>query len=212
MAGELKIDVVADVVCPWCYIGWTRLHKALEMRPAVKPALSWTAFQLNPDIPPEGVDYRRHMAKKFDPERLKKAQANIVEIGTNLGIEFHFDKITKAANTNAAHRLIRWAAAEGRLDPVATGVMRAFFTEGRFIGDAEELAAIGAAAGMDRAALLARFATDEDHDVVTAEAEAARDAGVNGVPYYRLGDHITVEGSWPAEDLAQEIDKALAEA
>lgn len=208
---SLDIDVYADVVCPWCYIGWVRLQKALALRPQISARLAWKPFQLNPDIPEEGVDYKRHMAKKFEPERLKKAQANLAEIGLGLGLVFGFDKIQRAPNTNAAHRLIRWGAAEGRLDAVATGVMRAFFTEGRFIGDAGELASIGAAAGMDRDALLRRFAAGEDKAEVAAEAAAARAAGVTAVPYYAMGASVTVEGSWPAEDLAQEMDKVVME-
>jgi predicted DsbA family dithiol-disulfide isomerase len=216
---ELEIEVVADVVCPWCYLGWARLKKALELRPGVKPALSWRAYQLDPSLPPEGADYqtymtekfKRRMGKDFDPERIRESRENLAQLGREDGITFNFDKIKKAVNTNGAHRLIRWAAAEGKLDEVADGVMRAYFTEGRFIGDEKELIKIGVAAGMDAAKLKKRFATDEGRDEVLRETEEASDAGVSGVPFYRLGGNVTVEGSWPAEDLVAELDKALAE-
>jgi predicted DsbA family dithiol-disulfide isomerase len=205
---SLKIEVTADVVCPWCYLGWRRLKRALELKP-VKADLVWKAYQLNPNLPAEGVDYKEHMAKKFPPERMRQAQANLKELGADEGLEFNFEKIQKAANTSAAHRLIRWAAEEGKLDAVAEGVMKAYFTDGKFIGDVNELAAIGATAGMDRAAILKKFADGIDIDAIKADDAAAKDSGVSGVPFYRIGPKITVEGSYPAEDLAEEIAAAV---
>lgn len=204
----LKIEVTADVVCPWCYLGWRRLKRALAMRPDVTAQIEWKAFQLNPDMPHEGVDYKEYMAKKFPPERMRQAQAKLKEFGLEDGIEFNFDKIQKAVNTNAAHRLIRWAAAEGKLDAVAEGVMRAYFTDGKFIGDENILADIGAAAGMNRDAIRKKFAEGADIQAVKAEDRAAKESGISGVPFYRLGEEITVEGSYPAEDLVQEIASA----
>jgi len=206
----LKIEVVADVVCPWCYLGWARLQKALELRPDVKPEIIWKAYQLRPETPAEGGDYKKMMAEKFDPERLKEMRVNMGEMAKELGIEFQFDKITKSPNTNAAHRLIRWAQKEGKLDAVARGVMKAYFTEGKFIADEKVLADIGAAAGMDKQAILKKFADGTDRDAVIAEHKASQDAGVSGVPFYLLGGSVKVEGSYPAEELAAEIDQALA--
>jgi predicted DsbA family dithiol-disulfide isomerase len=203
--GMLTIQVTADVVCPWCWLGWRRLKRALALKPDVKADITWRAFQLNPGMPPEGADYNEYMAKKFEPARMQKAQALLRELGEEEGIAFHFEKIKKAPNTNAAHRLIRWAQQEGHLDAVAEGVMRAYFAEGRFIGDEKELADIGAAAGMDRALVLQRFAEGVDIDAIRADHAAARDSGVSGVPFYLIGGKIRVEGSHPAADLAEEI-------
>jgi predicted DsbA family dithiol-disulfide isomerase len=207
---SLSVDVVADVVCPWCYLGWARLQKALALRPGLPAQVVWKAYQLNPDLPEEGVDYKEYIAKKFDPERIREAQANIRALGEEIGLVFNFDRIQKAPNTSAAHRLIRWGAAEGKLDDIARGVMKAYFTDGRFIGDARELAAIGAAAGMNGDDILARFERGLDKDIIARENAEARARGVAGVPFYLLGGHIAVEGSWPAEDLATELDRARA--
>jgi predicted DsbA family dithiol-disulfide isomerase len=205
----LKIEVTADVVCPWCWLGWRRLKRALEMSPGVTAQLSWKPYQLNPSMPAEGADYKEYMAAKFPPERMKKAQATLKELGAEDGIEFKFDNIRRAPNTNAAHRLIRWAEKEGKLDAVAEGVMRAYFNEGKFIGDENVLAGIGAAAGMDREKILANFAQGVDIEAVKSDDAGAKDSGVNGVPFYRIGDEIFVEGSYPAEDMAEKITEAV---
>lgn len=212
MDGTLKIDVVADVVCPWCYLGWMRLQQALKMRPDVKAEITWRPFQLNPGMPEEGVDYKEYMAKKFDPERMKESRARLSSLGAEAGIAFNFDKIERSANTNAAHRLIYWAQQEGRLEAIVPAVMRALFTEGRFIGDAGTLADIGASIGMDRAALAKKFADGTDRDTIAALAQKAQAEGVNSVPAYIIGGRVKVEGSWPAEDLARKIDAAIAPA
>lgn len=201
----LSIEVTADVVCPWCWLGWRRLKRALDLKPDVKTNIVWRAFQLNPGMPPEGADYREYMAKKFEPARLQKAQELLRELGAEEGIAFHFEKIKKAPNTNAAHRLIRWAQAEGRLDAAAEGVMSAYFAEGRFIGDEKELADIGAAAGMDRALVLQKFAEGVDIDAIRADHAAAEDSGIHAVPFYVMGGKTRLEGSYPAPDLAEEI-------
>lgn len=205
----LSIEVTADVVCPWCWLGWRRLKRALELSPQVRADIVWRAFQLNPGMPAEGADYKEYMAKKFEPARMQKAQAMLKELGAEEGIAFHFEKIKKAPNTNAAHRLIRWAQGEGKLDAVAEGVMRAYFAEGRFIGDEKELADIGAAAGMDRALILSKFAEGLDIEAIRADHATAEDSGVSGVPFYLIGGKIRVEGSYPAPDLAEEIAAAV---
>lgn len=208
----LKIEVAADVVCPWCYLGLARLQKALTLRPGVKPELQWKAYQLRPETPQAGEDYKELMAKKFDPERMKQIRANMTEMGRDYGLNFDFDKITLSPNTNAAHRLIRWAAAEGKMEQVAMAVMKAFFEDGKFIADENVLADIGAACGMDRAKLVEKFKSGVDKDAVTAEYQSVQDAGISAVPHYILGGKVNVEGSWPAEDLATEMDKALGKA
>ncbi len=208
MKKSLKIEVTADVVCPWCYLGWRRLKKALEMKP-VEAEIVWKAYQLNPGMPAAGADYKEYMAKKFPPERMRQAQARLKELGSEEGVAFNFENITRAPNTGPAHRLIHWAAQEGKLDAVVEGVMKAYFTDGKFIGDEKTLADIGATAGMDRAAILKKFSEGVDIDTIKAEDTASKDSGISGVPFYRIGDEITVEGSQPAEDLVQEIAAAV---
>lgn len=208
---KLNIDVYADIVCPWCYLGLVRLKKALALRPDVSADITWRPFQLAPDMPEEGVDYLQHMAKKFDPAKMKDMQANMAAWAKEEGVIFNFTAISRAPNTNAAHRLIRWARETGKHYEVAEAIMRAYFTDGKFIGDVNVLADIGAAAGMDRAELLKKFAAGTDKDTIRAEHEQAKAEGITNVPFYTFGGSVTVEGSYPEEDLVLEIDKALAE-
>lgn len=213
---HVKIEVVADVVCPWCYLGWGRLKKALESRPGITAEISWRAYQLRPELPAEGADYKKIMMEKFGPQRMADMQANMRKMGKTVGLEFNFDKIEKSPNTNAAHRLIRWAQQEGKLDAVALGVMRAYFAEGKFIGDENVLADIGAAAGMNRDSIIARFKEGAGRDGVAADIAKNAEEGVRAVPYYVIAHAadtpVRVEGSLPYEDLAQEIDRALKQA
>lgn len=208
---KLDIDVYADIVCPWCYLGLVRLKKALALRPHISAEMTWRPFQLAPDLPDEGVDYREHMAKKFDPAKMKEMQANMTAWAKEEGVDFNYAAITRAPNTNAAHRLIRWARKTGKQHEIAEAIMRAYFSEGKFIGDVNVLADIGAAAGMDRAELLKKFAAGTDKDAVRAEHEQAKAQGIANVPFYNFGSNVTVTGSYPEEDLVLEIDKALAE-
>jgi len=208
----LKIEVVADVVCPWCYLGWARLQEALKLRPDVKAEISWRTYQLRPAMPQAGEDYKKLMEEKFGAARLQEIRQNMTELGRDHALDFNFEKIEKSPNTASAHRLILWAQEEGKLDAVAMGVMRAYFTEGKFIGDESVLAGIGAAAGMDRAAIVKKFASGEGKDTLAADAARNGEEGVSAVPYYVIGDTVRVEGSYPPEDLAVEIDKALQKA
>lgn len=209
---SLKIEVVADVVCPWCYLGWARLQEALKLRPDVKADITWRAHQLRPAMPQAGEDYKKLMEEKFGAARLKEIRENMTELGSDYGLNFNFEKIEKSPNTANAHKLILWAEKEGRLAAVAMGVMRAYFTEGKFIGDEKVLAEIGAAAGMDKASILKKFASGEGKDVLAAHAAKNEAEDVTAVPYYIFGNNVRVEGSYPPEDLAGEIDKALQKA
>lgn len=212
MTQKLEIEIVADVVCPWCYLGWARMKEGLKLRPGVEASINWRAYQLRPELPPEGVDFKQQMIAKFGPDRLKEIQSNMREMGKDHGLEFNFDKIQLSPNTAKAHRLIRWAQKEGKLEEVAMGVMRAYFTEGKFIGDENVLADIGAAAGMDKAAILKKFADGVDKDAVAQELEKNKQEDITAVPHYIIGSRVHVDGSWPAEDMAQEFDKALEKA
>src|SRR4051812_23924295 len=149
------IDVVADVVCPWCYLGWRRLKSALALRPDVEAELVWRPYQLDPTLPEEGVDRKAYMAQKFkDPVKLKAVHAALVEGGAEEGIAFDFEAIEFSPNTSAAHRLIRWALTAGVQDPVVEALFKAYFTQGLDIGDPMVLADIAEAAGMERLLVL----------------------------------------------------------
>src|SRR5919112_4621912 len=127
----MDVDFVADVVCPWCYIGWSRLKRTLAMRPDVEPTIRWRPYQLNPELPPEGMDRKALMAAKFgtDPDRTGPMLENLQRQAAEDGLELKFDEIAWSPNTNAAHRLIVWAEMEGKGPQVAEAVMRAYWTE-----------------------------------------------------------------------------------
>ena len=206
----MPIDYVADVVCPWCYVGWARLKGALQLRPDIEPLIRWRPYQLNPELPDEGVDRKALMAAKFgtDPERTRVMHDALIQQAADAGIELKPDQIQMSPNTNAAHRLIVWAELEGRGPEVAEAVMRAYWTELLDIGDPVVLADIGAAHGLDRQMLERRFAEGSGKDFVSQACETATRSGVQGVPFMIFNDRVAVSGAHPPEQLASAIDKA----
>jgi predicted DsbA family dithiol-disulfide isomerase len=207
----MDVDYVADVVCPWCYVGWARLKRTLAMRPQVKANIRWRPYQLNPELPEEGVDRKALMAAKFgaDPDRLGAMQANLMAQAATDGLELKFDQILKSPNTNAAHRLIVWADLEGKGPEVAEAVMHAYWTELKDIGDPSVLIDIGAAHGLDREAIGRRFDQGAGKDFVNQACETAQRSGVQGVPFMIFGNRVAVSGAHAPEELVQAVDKAL---
>lgn len=206
----MQIDFIADVVCPWCYLGWRRLEKALSMRPDLQATVTWRPYQLDPTLPDEGVDRRNYMAAKFpDAERRAAITQVLDDNAAQDGITWDLPAIKVSPNTNAAHRLIRWAQTAGCQETVLEGVLSAYFSEGRDIGDPVVLADIGAAAGMDRIRLLQLFSDGTDKDAVAREHFQAHRAGVSGVPFMIFDGKVAVSGAEPPERLVKAIDKAL---
>ncbi len=206
----LVIDVVSDAVCPWCFIGKRRLEKAIALSD-VPVAVRWHPFQLDPTIPPEGKSRRAYLEAKFGTaERIAELHANIEAAGASEGIDFAFDKIKVSPNTLDAHRLIRWAAEHGRQEAVVEALFRAYFLEGRDIGDREVLAELAANAGMDRARVAERLASDEDRREVSAEIASAQQIGVTGVPTFIIASRYGVVGAQAPATLAQAFAEAAA--
>ncbi len=213
MSRSLRIDFVADVVCPWCYIGWRRLKKALAMRPDVEATIFWRPFQLDPSLPEEGVDRHAYMAAKFpDPAKRGVALQNLTSEAEEDSLTLRLTEIPLSPNTNAAHRLIRWAQIEGRQEAVLESVMAAYFTRLEDIGDPVVLARIAETAGMDRMAVLQRLAEHVDQDSITREHVMAVKAGVTGVPFTVFDGRIGVAGAETPERLVEAIDQALTSA
>lgn len=211
MAQPMIIDVVADVVCPWCYLGWRRLKSALALRPDVEAHLVWRAYQLDPAIPEEGVDRKQYMANKFkDPERLKAVHAALVEGGAEEGIAFDFEAIQFSPNTNAAHRLIRWGLSAGVQDAVVEALFKAYFEQGLDIGDPMVLGDIAEAAGMERLTVLQLLSEGADKEAVGREHAMAVQGGVTGVPFAIFAGKVAVVGAETPERIVQAIDQALA--
>jgi predicted DsbA family dithiol-disulfide isomerase len=207
-----RLEIISDVVCPWCYIGKAKLDRALAA--AGNPfAIRWRPFQLNPDMPPEGMDHRAYYAAKFGEERAEALRRQVADAAREAGVTIDFARIGRAPNSLDAHRLIHWAGAEGRQHDVVGILFRRYFQDGEDVSDATVLAAAAAEAGMDPAVVARLLDGDADRDAVRAEAEAAREMGVTGVPTFLVGGRYAVSGAQPEElwrKLVAEIETARA--
>ena len=207
----ITIDVVSDVICPWCFLGKRRLDKALELIPDIKAEISFRPFFLDPTIPPEGLGRHEYMAAKFGEERLKTIHDPLIKAGKEDGVPYHFDKITRTPNTMDAHRLLRWAKLDGKQPEIAEALFMAYWNEGRDVGDHQVLADIAAAHGMNRNKVLNALGTDQDKNDVLKETTQAQQMGVTGVPTYIINQKYGVVGAQAAEALAEQIKMAVAQ-
>jgi predicted DsbA family dithiol-disulfide isomerase len=211
----LSIDIISDVVCPWCFIGKRRLEAALELyrqrRPeAPAPEVTYHPFELNPDVPREGVARAEYIAKKFGA-RGYSAHDRLVQAGKPLGIAFAFGKIERQPNTLAAHVLIERARASVVQPAVKEALMKAFFVDGLDLTDTETLVRIASEAGLDRKEAEAALADDELRRAVAEEEEKARAMGVSGVPFFIFNGKTAVEGAQPPEILLEAMLEAEKE-
>lgn len=212
-ANAITVDVVSDVVCPWCFIGQKRLDKAIAAAGDVEVHVRWRPFQLDPTIPPQGKDRHDYMLAKFgSDERIREIHARIEPLGDSEGISFAFDAIKVAPNTLDAHRLIRWAGAAGE-DVQNRLVRRLFqlnFEEGVNIGDHTVLVEAAREAGMDAAVVETLLPSDADVEAVRTEIATASRMGITGVPCFLLEDKYAVMGAQDADTLADAIRQVAA--
>ncbi len=207
----VSVDVISDVVCPWCFIGKRRLEQAVALT-QTPLTIRWRPFQLDPTIPPEGKDRRAYLEQKFgSAERIEEIYERVAAAGAEVGIPFAFDRIKVSPNTLDAHRLIRWAAESGRQDAIVEALFRAYFFDGKDIGDRAMLADIAEAAGMDRTEINRRLASDDDRADVRADIVASQRIGVTGVPTYILASRYGLVGAQPAEELARAFAQVAEE-
>ena len=206
---HVNIDVVSDVVCPWCYLGKARLDQAVaSLAGEVHVTVNWRPYQLNPDLPPEGVDHKAHLAAKLGGQAaVERAHDMLTRLGHEDGVAFDFDAVTISPNTLDAHRLIRWALTEGaETQGKATALLfKANFEEGRNIGDHAVLIDIAEAAGLDRTVITALLASDADKDAVREEIETARGMGVTGVPCFIIDGKYAVMGAQSVDVLTDAL-------
>jgi predicted DsbA family dithiol-disulfide isomerase len=202
----MHIDIVSDVICPWCFIGKRRLEKALNGRPA---SVRWHPFQLNPDMPREGIDRKSYRIGKFGSwERSQELDARVAAAGEDEGIAFRFDKMARTPNTLDAHRIIWLAGESGVQDAVVEALFLAYFTEGEDLSDRATLAEVAADAGLDRAEVYELLASDKGIDVVQAGEEQARRLGVSGVPFFVVNGRVALSGAQPPELFRQAFEQA----
>lgn len=206
-AERLTIDIVSDVVCPWCYIGKRNLEAALATLPADDIEIRWRPYQLDPTIPPEGIARRAYLERKFGA-RIDEIYARVAAAGREAGLDFAFDRIERSPNTLDAHRLIRWSQSAGKQNEVVERLFRSFFIEGRDIGEHAILIESASEAGMEPE-LVARLLDGEaDKESVREEIATAQRLGVTGVPFFIFAGRFGLPGAQPAEVLANAINKA----
>jgi predicted DsbA family dithiol-disulfide isomerase len=204
---EIQVEIVSDLVCPWCFIGKRRLEKAMALRPDVAFQVRWLPFQLHPDLGPEGMPIADVLQRKFgDEAKVKTLVDRIAGAGRADGIAFAFDRIQRVPSTLAAHCLVDWAGPEA--GAMAESIFHAYFEEGRDIGDHALLAELGGAAGLDAAEVKARLDRGDDRDRIAAEARAhAQDTRC--VPHFTFGGRVRVAGAQQPADLVRAFDAVL---
>lgn len=206
----MQIDIVSDTVCPWCFIGKRRIGRAMAMRPDVKYDVFWRPYRLDPSIPREGVDRRAYLKAKFGDSPRTSAMGDAIRSeGASEGIQFAFDKIAKSPNTLDSHRLVRWAAGAGKQDEIIELLFKAYFIDGRDIGNTAVLSSIAASAGMDGELVAALLSGDADLESVEREAGLANEMGITGVPTFIFDGKFMISGAREPELLVRIIDKAL---
>lgn len=210
---RLQIDVVFDLVCPWCYLGTRRLRRALRARPDVIADLLWRPFLLNPDIPAAGLPRQEFLTRKFGgEERARRLHVTIAELGAAEGVPFRFDRIRRMPSSLDAHRLVRFAAREGLAEAMVDALFHAHFAEGADLGHADTLARLAARIGLEVGAVYRFLDSDAEADGVHAENLRAHRLGINGVPCFVVGGRHAIAGAQEPEVLERLIDVALVEA
>ncbi|HYM32711.1 MAG TPA: DsbA family oxidoreductase [Candidatus Cybelea sp.] len=206
----MRIDIVSDTICPWCFIGKRRLERALELRPDISFEIGWRPFQLNPDMPEEGMDRDEYVARKFgSSDRAHKIYDAIRGAGAEEGIAFDFRRIGRTPNTVASHRLIRWAGSAGVQHKVVELIFDRYFVRGDDIGNPAVLTDIAREAGMDADLVAELLARDADVDQVRAEDQVARDLGIAGVPCFIVDRKYAISGAQDPAVFLQVFDLAL---
>lgn len=208
----LQIDVVSDVVCPWCYIGKKRIESALALAPDVPVELHWRPFFLNPWVPREGISRDEYLTTKFGSvDAYKGVAQRVVAAASEEGLSYRPDLVKRQPNTIDCHRLIHWAEAKGRAAEMKQRLMELYFRDGGDLTDANVLVQAAADCGLDADDVRKRLATDEDVALISALAKDASDKGISGVPTYVFAQKYAVSGAQAPEMLARAIRQVSAE-
>jgi predicted DsbA family dithiol-disulfide isomerase len=210
MSHPLQIDVVSDVVCPWCFIGKRRLEQAIALRPDIPVAVRFRPYFLNDWIPREGISRADYLTKKFgSPERYTAIAQRVAAAAADEGLTYAIDKINRQPNTTDCHRLIAWAGDQG--PAMKQRLMDLYFTEGGDLTNTAVLVQAAAAVGLDADAIREALASDADVARIAEEAQAAKEAGIDGVPCFIFGGKFAVSGAQAPEYLASAMERAAAE-
>ncbi|WP_417472114.1 DsbA family oxidoreductase [Leisingera sp.] len=212
----VKLDILSDPICPWCYIGKTHLDKALADVPDHPFVIEWHPFQLNPDMPREGMDRREYLERKFGgKEGAVKAYAPVVEHAEKAGLSINFEGMTRTPNTLDAHRLIHWAGIEGKQSLIVDALFEAYFVKARDIGDHDVLTELAEEAGLDAAAIRRLLEGDSDVETIQSRDAHSRKMGVTSVPTFIVANQHAVPGAQQPElwkQVIADIQQQLANA
>lgn len=206
----VHIDIYSDIVCPWCFVGKRRLERALiQLNGAEKPQIAWRPFQLNPAMPLEGMNRTTYLKAKFGSlEVFGRMEEQLLAAGVEEQIPFAFEKIQRTPNTFAAHRLVWYAARQGKQDQVVENLFRAYFLEGRNIGDLKVLTHVAAEAGLDRTETDTFLASDDGAVEVKGEEAVGRQLGISGVPYFIFNGSVAISGAQSPDIFVSAIRQA----
>lgn len=204
----ILLDIISDPICPWCYIGKVNLDRALEARPEHALTIQWHPFQLNPDMPREGMERRTYLESKFGGRKnAVRVYSRIAEAAEAAGLNIDFGKIRRTPNTLDSHRLIHWAGLEGRQTAAASRLFKAYFEEGLDIGDHDVLLDIAVGIGLERELVARLLDSDADVEDIRARDAHARERGVTGVPTFVLANQHVVPGAQPTDLWLKVIDE-----
>jgi predicted DsbA family dithiol-disulfide isomerase len=209
----MLIEIISDLVCPWCFVGKRRLVRALAQRPELRATLRWRTFQLNPEMPIEGAPRAAYLTAKLGgTAHVERIHSALEKAGRQEGIDFAFDRIKRTPNSLEAHRLSRWAAGEGRQDEAVEALFRAYFEAGRDIGKHSVLADIAGEIGLDRGVVAEWLASGAERETLRHEDRAARHLGVTGVPCFIIAGKYAISGAQEPEFFLPLFDLAAQEA
>ncbi|MCV6586548.1 MAG: DsbA family oxidoreductase [Marinibacterium sp.] len=212
MTETIKLDILSDPICPWCYIGKTHLDKALAQVPDHPFVIEWHPFQLNPDMPPEGMDRRAYLEGKFGgKDGAVRAYAPVVEHAQAAGLSINFEQMARTPNTLDAHRLIHWAGIEGAQTAAVDALFDAYFVQARDIGDHEVLADIADGIGLDASVIRKLLDSSADRDAIRDRDAHSRKMGITSVPTFIVAGKHAVPGAQPPELWVQVIGELQAQ-
>ena len=207
-SNPVTIDVVSDVVCPWCFIGKRRLEKALALKPDIPVEVRYHPYFLNPWVPADGMSRDEYLTTKFgSPDRYKQIAGRVAAAAADEGLTYAVDKMKRQPNTRDSHRLILWAQALGKAPQMKQRLMDLYFTEGADLSDREVLVKAAADVGLDAGEVRRKLASDEDVAQVEQAANAAKDTGIDGVPTFIIGGVAAISGAQDPQVLANAIEQ-----
>jgi predicted DsbA family dithiol-disulfide isomerase len=208
MTGKMRIDIYSDTVCPWCFVAKRRFELALAERPYYEPRVTWRPFELNPDLPWDGVERAGYMAAKVgDPAKIAATEETLVRLGEDIGLRFRFDLIERVPNSRRSHLLIAHAARHGRQGRMKDRIMQAYFQEGVDIGDLEELVRLGVEADLSEREIRAALVLREGQDGVVAAERHAAALGISAVPTFIFDGQYTLAGAQEPANLVRILDQ-----